>query len=168
MSKQPYIELPVPNPNNCAVISHKELRATIKKRTYPNKKNERRPLFTPPSILSPITMVDRVTRASNANAHPGMVDRNPQRRSKEAVHAERQAKAAEKARAASERTANMNKVATLEKAERQKAIKTYLDANDPEGPALQSRVKRVRQHAEDDYEGVSDFMWKTTDLYLPF
>ena len=61
-----------------------------------------------------------------------------------------------------------NKVATLEKAERQKAIKTYLDANDPEGPALQSRVKRVRQHAEDDYEGVSDFMWKTTDLYLPF
>ena len=97
-----------------------------------------------------------------------MVDRNPQRCSKEVVHAEWQVKAAEKAWAASKRTANMNKVAMLEKAERQKAIKMYLDANDSEGPALQSRVKRVRQHAEDDYKGVSDFMWKTTDLYLPF
>ena len=63
-------------------------------------------------------MADRVTWPSNANAHPGMVDRNPAHRSKEEVSVIRQAKVAAKAQTAMERKANLQKLAAFEQAEK--------------------------------------------------
>ena len=109
-------------------------------------------------------MASRVTRPSNANAHPGMIDRNTPRRNKDDVLAERQAKAAEKARLAGERAAGISKVATIERAEKRRAVNMSREGNDPMGPALQARVKTGRKRAEesDVIEGAVSNDWTRT------
>jgi hypothetical protein len=101
------------------------------------------------------SMADRVTRASNANAHLGMVDRNAPRCSKEEVQAEKEAKAAAKERAASEKIAKIEKVAAIEKAAKQKAKDMDQEANDPVDPVTQTKARksRKRPRAEDEDEG---------------
>ncbi|KAI0251373.1 hypothetical protein BJV78DRAFT_1282635 [Lactifluus subvellereus] len=98
-------------------------------------------------------MADRVTRPSNANAHPGMVDRNPTRRSKEEIQAEKQAKAAAKAQAMMEKKANIDKVAAIEKAAKQKAKDMDREANDPVDPVTQARARKARKRPESEDEG---------------
>ena len=105
-------------------------------------------------VFPPLAMANRVTRPSNANAHPGFVDRNPQRRSKEDVQAERQAKAAAKARGEMEKAANIQKVAAIEKAEKQKARIMDHDANDLREPLpSQPRARRVRPRPDEEDDG---------------
>ena len=98
-------------------------------------------------------MAQRVTRPSNAYAHPGMVDRNPPHRSKEDVHLERQAKAMAKAQAAVGRKASINRIAELENTEREKAMDMDCHANDPKEPATHSRVRSGRKRPIDMDEG---------------
>jgi hypothetical protein len=104
-------------------------------------------------------MADRVTRPSNANAHPGMVDRNPPRRSKNEIQAEKCAKAAEKASIEQEKRANIKKVAALERAEKQKAADMARDANDPIDPIAPARIRRTRMRPDniDDLNGEYTF-----------
>ena len=85
-------------------------------------------------------MADHITRASNATAHPRMVDQNPTCCSKEEVQAEREAKALVKAQAASERKANIKRLAALEKAEKQIAKNVDWDADDPPNPPSQAKA----------------------------
>jgi hypothetical protein len=61
-------------------------------------------------------MADHITRASNAHAHPGMVNHGPMCRSKEEVEKDKQAKAAAKAQAEKQKAANIQRVAELESA----------------------------------------------------
>ena len=90
-------------------------------------------------------MADRITRASNATAHPGMVDRNPtHRRSKEEVQAEKDAKALAKTQAAIKKKANIERLAALEKAEKQRAKNADWDADDPV-PLSQAKVRVSRK-----------------------
>lgn len=96
-------------------------------------------------------MADRVTRPSNATAHPGMIDRNPGRRSKDEVTAERQAKAAAKARGEKEKAENIRKIAAIEHAEKRKARLLDQDPDDPKAPPpSQPKARRVRPRAEED------------------
>jgi hypothetical protein len=96
-------------------------------------------------------MADRVTRPSNASAHPGVIDRNPARRSKDEVLAERQAKAAAKARGKKEKAENIRKIAAIEHAEKQKARILDQDPDDPRGPPpSQPKARRVRPRAEEN------------------
>jgi hypothetical protein len=68
------------------------------------------------------SMANRVTRVSNANTHPGVVDRPPPRRSKQEVEEAKQAKVAAKAEVERQKAANIQKVAKLEsEAKRKKA-----------------------------------------------
>ena len=90
-------------------------------------------------------MADRITRASNATAHLGMVDWNPtHRRSKEEVQAEKDAKALAKTQAAIKKKANIERLAALEKAEKQRAKNTDWDADDPV-PLSQAKVRVSRK-----------------------
>jgi hypothetical protein len=99
-------------------------------------------------------MADRVTRPSNAIAHPGLVDCNPTtRRSKEEILAEKKAKAAAKAQAEKEKKANISKIAAIEKAEKQKAKDMDQEANDPVDPATQTRARRTRKRPDSVDEG---------------
>jgi hypothetical protein len=67
-------------------------------------------------------MANRVTRVSNANTHPGVVDRPPPHRSKQEVEEAKQAKVAAKAEVERQKAANIQKVAKLEsEAKRKKA-----------------------------------------------
>lgn len=93
-------------------------------------------------------MADRVTRASNANAHPGMVDRGVQRRSKQEVEMAKQAKAAAKAQAERQKTANIQRVAELEHAAKWKTKDMEQQANNPIEKITQPRVKRTRNQPE--------------------
>jgi hypothetical protein len=52
-------------------------------------------------------MVDHVTRASNVNAHPGMVDRPSQRQSKQEVEKSKKEKAEVKAQTERQKAANI-------------------------------------------------------------
>src|SRR5712664_514431 len=98
-------------------------------------------------------MAERVTRPSNANAHPGMVDRNAARHSKEEIQAEKQAKAVAKERAAMEKKLNIDKVAAIERAEKQKAKDMDREANDPADPVTQARARRTRKRPANMDEG---------------
>jgi hypothetical protein len=94
-------------------------------------------------------MADRVTRPSNANAHPGMVDRNPARRSKEEAKAMRQSKAAAKAQTAMERKANLQKLADFERTEKRKARDMDREANNPVEPASQPKARMNKKRPID-------------------
>ena len=98
-------------------------------------------------------MANRVTRPSNANAHPGMVDRNPPRHSREEIQAEKKAKAAAKAQAAVEKTANINMVAAIERAEKVRATEMDREGNDPDGPAIMP-ARRTRKRPVNVFEGI--------------
>lgn len=98
-------------------------------------------------------MSQRTTRPSNALAHPGMVDRNPPRRSREELQSEREAKAAAKARAEKEKAANIRRVAAVERAEQQKIRDMDREANDPMEPATQATVRKGRKRPVDMDEG---------------
>ncbi|KAI9442152.1 hypothetical protein H4582DRAFT_2126718 [Lactarius indigo] len=89
-------------------------------------------------------MADRVTRASNANAHPGFIDRGPPRRSSEKVKADKQEKAAAKVLAEKLRATKMRSVAELEKSEKQKTKDMDRQANNPIDQMSQPRAKRNR------------------------
>jgi len=102
-------------------------------------------------------MADRVTRPSNANAHPGMVDRNPPRRSRNEVQAEKRAKAAEKASVEQERRANIKKVAVLERAEKQRAVDMARDANDPIDPIVPARIRRTRTRPDNIEDSIGEY-----------
>jgi hypothetical protein len=71
-----------------------------------------------------------------------MVDRNAPRRSKEEVQAEKHARAAAKERAASEKIANIDRVAAMEKAVKRKAKDMDQEANDPVDPVTQTKARK--------------------------
>jgi hypothetical protein len=56
----------------------------------------------------------RITRPSNATAHPGLIDRGSVRRSTQEVQADRETKAAAKAKAATDKKVKLQAVAELE------------------------------------------------------
>jgi hypothetical protein len=58
--------------------------------------------------------MNRITRASNADAHPGMVQCGAPRQTSQQVQAEREAKAAAKEKAATDKRANIQKVTEFE------------------------------------------------------
>jgi hypothetical protein len=98
-------------------------------------------------------MADRVTRASNANAHPGIVDRPPQRRSKQEVDMAKKEKAEAKAQAERQKTANIQRVAELESAAKRKTRDMEQEANNPVDKMSQPRAKRTRVQPEIVNEG---------------
>jgi hypothetical protein len=100
-------------------------------------------------------MADRVTRASNAHAHPGMVDCGPMRRSKEEVEKDKQAKAAAKAQAEKQKAANIQRVAELESAMKRKTRDTEQHANDPLEKDSQPQAKRTRNQHEIVNKGIT-------------
>ena len=89
-------------------------------------------------------MADRVTRASNANAHPGIVDRPHSRRSKEEVALAKQEKAAAKALAEKQKADNIQRVAQLECDAKQKKKEMEQQANNPVDKITRPRAKRTR------------------------
>ncbi|KAI9434934.1 hypothetical protein H4582DRAFT_2080175 [Lactarius indigo] len=93
-------------------------------------------------------MADRVTRASNANAHPGFIDCGPPRWSSEKVKADKQDKAAAKVLAEKLKAAKMQSVAELEKSEKRKTKDRDRQANNPVDKALQPRAKQTRDLPE--------------------
>lgn len=76
--------------------------------------------------------MQRVTRASNADAHPGMIQHGTIRRTSQEVQAEREKKAAAKAKADADKKAKMQKVAELEANVRKTVKATDRRANNPE------------------------------------
>lgn len=98
-------------------------------------------------------MAHRVTRPSNANAHPGLVDRNPPRRTREELQAERETKAAAIAQAEAEKRASLDRLAAVERADRDKVMAMDDEANNPRKPATQARVRRLRKRPVDTEEG---------------
>jgi hypothetical protein len=98
-------------------------------------------------------MADHVTCPSNANAHPGMVDCNPTRRSTEEVRATKHAKAAAKAQVAMARKENIKKVAALENAAKHRAKTMDQHANDPVEPSKQAKARMTRKRPDNVDEG---------------
>jgi hypothetical protein len=93
-------------------------------------------------------MADCITQASNLNAHPGMVDCSNPRRSKEEAAKERQAKATAKAEVKKKKADNMQKVAKLESAAKQKTRDMERQANDLVNKMTQPQAKQTRTQAE--------------------
>ncbi|KAH9162334.1 hypothetical protein EDB89DRAFT_2079810 [Lactarius sanguifluus] len=93
-------------------------------------------------------MADRVTRASNANAHPGMIDRGHKRRSTQAVEEDKQEKAAAKVRAKKLKATKIQGVTEFEKAEKQKTRDMDQQANNPIDKMSQPKAKRTRNLPE--------------------
>ena len=89
-------------------------------------------------------MADRVTRASNANAHPGIVDRLHSRRSKEEVALAKQEKVSAKAQAEKQKADNIQRVAQLERDAKHKKKEMEQHANDPVDKITRPRAKRTR------------------------
>ena len=100
--------------------------------------------FSPTFPPTKANMADQVTRASNANAHPGMVDRGPPRRSKQEVELEKQAKAAAKVSAERRKAANIQRVAKLESTVKRKTSDMEQQANNPIDAITQPRMKRTK------------------------
>ncbi|KAF8479698.1 hypothetical protein DFH94DRAFT_682399 [Russula ochroleuca] len=90
-------------------------------------------------------MAEHITRPSNAAAHPGMADHNPTHRSKEEAQAEKEAIAMAKAQAVMGKKVKIEKLATIEKAEKQKAKDMDREADDPVGPLSQARARMSRK-----------------------
>jgi hypothetical protein len=138
---------------NCAVYS-----ATCHKDRKNHHSLSLKKLFAD-TISLMLPMADHVTRPSNANAHPGMVDRNPPHHSRDEVQAEKCAKAAEKASVEQEKKANIKKVAALECAEKQKAADMARNANNPINPIVPARIRQTRMRPDniDDSNGKYTF-----------
>lgn len=86
-------------------------------------------------------MANRVTRASNANAHPGIVDLPTSRRSTQEVAMAKQEKAVAKALAEKKKADTIQRVAQLESEAKQKKRDTEQQANNPVDKMSQPRVK---------------------------
>jgi len=110
-------------------------------------------------------MAQRITRPTNATAHPGLIDRNAPRRTKEDLQAERQAKVMAKAQMATERKASIDRIAGLETAERQKVVDMDRQANDPKSPPTQSKVRTSRKRPVDEDIGQRGFQ-RSEKAYL--
>ena len=106
-------------------------------------------------------MADRVTRASNANAHPGMVDRGHQRRSKQEVEMARQAKAAAKLQAKQQKADNIQRVAELERVAKRKMRDMDKQANDPIDKITCPRMKQTRAQPGTGNIGITHIVWTT-------
>jgi hypothetical protein len=131
----------IPYTKNCiVVVSSHAMRRSMLKLTCLRKKTV---VFHPHP-----TMADRVTRASNATAHPGLVDCNPPRRSKEEVQAEKQARADAMARVEHEKNTNILKVAAFERAAKQKALQLEQAGDDPTMQMSRPRPRMVRPRPE--------------------
>ena len=98
-------------------------------------------------------MADRVTRASNANAHPGIVDCPSKRRSKQEVELAKKEKAQAKAQTERQKTANIQRVAELESAAKRKIRDVEREGNNPVDKMSQPRAKRTRVQPEMVNEG---------------
>lgn len=98
-------------------------------------------------------MAHRVTCPSNANAHPGMVDRNPLRRTREELQAERETKVAAIAQAEAKKRASLDRLAAVKRADRDKVMAMDDEANNLREPATQARVRRLRKRPVDTEEG---------------
>jgi hypothetical protein len=84
----------------------------------------------------------RVTRPSNANAHPGMIQRGAPKRTSQQVQADEEAKAAAKEKTAAHKKANIQKVAELEVKLRKKVKETDHQANNPaDKPTIGKRTR---------------------------
>ena len=110
------------------------------------------PQTTFPPGLKP-TMADRVTRASNANAHPGIVDCPSKRRSKQEVEMAKKEKARAKAQAERQKTASIQRVAELESAAKQKTRDMEQEGNNPVDKMTQPQAKRTRVQPENINKG---------------
>jgi hypothetical protein len=86
-------------------------------------------------------MADHVTRALNANTHPGVVDHPPPHWSKQEVEEAKQAKVAAKAEAERQKAANIQKVAKLESEAKQKKADMDQQANNPVDNISQPQAK---------------------------
>jgi methylthioribose-1-phosphate isomerase len=84
-----------------------------------------------------------------------MVDRGPSRRSKQEVEKAKQEKEAAKLEAARQKTANIQKVAEIERASTQKAREMERQANNPTDKLSQPRVKRTRNQPEMGNQGTT-------------
>jgi hypothetical protein len=111
-------------------------------------------------------MADRVTRASNASAHPGIVDRAPSRRSKEEVAMAKQEKATAKARTEKQKSDNIQRVAKLESAAKQKKREMERQANNPVDKITQPRAKRTRNQETVNEGTTCDHEKQLTDIAL--
>ncbi|KAI9432828.1 hypothetical protein H4582DRAFT_2061415 [Lactarius indigo] len=74
-------------------------------------------------------MADRVTRASNANAHPGFIDRGPPHRSSEKVKADKQDKAAAKVLAEKLKAAKMQNLVSEREEDSETPVKRPRKSN---------------------------------------
>ena len=110
-------------------------------------------------------MADRVTRASNASAHPGIVDRAPSRRSKEEVAIAKREKAAAKALAEKKKADNIQRVAQLERDAIRKKKETEQQANDPIDKITRPRVKRIRNQETVNRGTTCHHVRQLTDLF---
>lgn len=104
--------------------------------------------------------MQRITRASNADTHPGLLDKTSTRRTTEEVQAERQAKAVAKANAAAEKQANIMKVAQLENKARDRVNDANRKANHPTDKLTIPRAKRARK------EDATGTIIISTDFYF--
>ncbi|GLB43854.1 hypothetical protein LshimejAT787_1500380 [Lyophyllum shimeji] len=86
----------------------------------------------------------RFTRASNAQAHPGLPDAPRPRRSSAQVKADNAVRAAAKEEAAQQKATKIAKVAQIENEVRQKVKETNLEANRPKDKLSIPRAQRPR------------------------
>ena len=82
-----------------------------------------------------------------------MIDRNPPRRSREEVQAEREAQAVARVETEKEKIANIDRLVAIERAEMQKARDSGRDANNPRAPITQAKARRPRKRPVDMDEG---------------
>jgi hypothetical protein len=89
--------------------------------------------------------MQRITRASNADTHPGLLVKTSTRCTTEEVQVERQAKAVAKANAAAEKQANIKKVAQLENKARDKVNEQTVRQTSSRYPGQRELEKRMLQ-----------------------
>ena len=97
------------------------------------------------SYLLVLVTMQSITWASNADTHPGLLDKTSTHHTTEEVQAEHQAKAVIKAKAAAEKQANIKKVAQLENKAREKANNASCKANHLTDKLTIPQAKRARK-----------------------
>jgi ssRNA-specific RNase YbeY (16S rRNA maturation enzyme) len=104
--------------------------------------------------------MQRITRASNADTHPGLLDKTSTCHTTEEVQAEHQAKAVAKANTVAEKQANIKKVAQLENKARDKVNDANCKANHPTDKLTIPQAKRARK------EDATGTIIISTDFYF--
>ena len=103
-------------------------------------------------------MADCITQASNANAHPGIVNHLHSHQSKDKVTLAKQEKSPAKAQAKKQKADNIQRVAQLECEAKHKKKEMEQQANDPVNKITQPRAKWTRNQ-ESVNRGTIVIMW---------